>query len=114
MKQIEEIKAMIREMMAQEMDTFKEAVSNGEADETVSPVVYTMLQVLMSKIEAMPKVWHDASEDVGNNESILVLNEEGMGCTTTRERLVRGYGEWGKGFCRWAYTKDILPEIKED
>lgn len=113
MKQIGEIKAMIREMMDQEMENFKEAVGDGDADETASPVVYTTLQVLMAKIEAMPKVWHSASEDVGNNESILVLNEEGKGCTTTRERLVRGYGEWGKGFCQWAYTKDILPEIKE-
>ena len=54
MKQTEEIKAMIREMMNQEMENFKEAVSNGEADETASPVVYTMLQVLLAKIEAMP------------------------------------------------------------
>ena len=56
MAQIDKIKAMIRGMMAQEMENFKEAVSNGEADETASPVVYTMLQVLLAKIEAMPKV----------------------------------------------------------
>lgn len=48
MKQTEEIKAMIREMMNQEMENYKEAVSNGEADETASPVVYTMLQVLLA------------------------------------------------------------------
>lgn len=54
MKQTEEIKAIIREMMDREMENFKEAVSNGEADETASPVVYTMLQVLLAKIEAMP------------------------------------------------------------
>ena len=62
MRQTEEIKAMIRGMMAQEMENYKEAVSNGEADETASPVVYTMLQVLMAKIEAMPKVWHKPDE----------------------------------------------------
>lgn len=62
MDQIDEIKEMIRGMMAQEMENFKEAVSNGECDETASPVVYTMLQVLLTKIEQMPKVWHDVSE----------------------------------------------------
>ena len=114
MKQTEEIKAMIREMMAQEMENYKEAVGNGETDETASPVVYTILQVLLAKIEAMPKVWHSASEDIGNNKRILVLDEEGRGCSTTREQLVRGYGEWGKGFCRWAYVEDLIPDIKED
>ena len=63
MRQTEEIKAMIRGMMAQEMESFKETVSNGEADETASPVVYTMLQVLLAKIEAMPKVWHKATAE---------------------------------------------------
>lgn len=43
MKQTEEIKAMIHGMMAQEMENYKEAVSNGEADETASPVVYTII-----------------------------------------------------------------------
>jgi len=62
MDQIDEIKEMIRGMMAQEMENFKEAVSNGECDETASPVVYTMLQVLLTKIEQIPKVWHDVSE----------------------------------------------------
>ena len=76
MKQTEEIKAMIREMMAQEMENFKGAVSNGDADETASPVVYTMLQVLMAKIEAMPKVWHSIDEK-GTSEGGLnyELNE---------------------------------------
>ena len=55
-------------------------------------------------------VWHDASEDVGTNEPILVLDEEGRGVTTDRERLIRGWGEWGKGFCRWAYVEDLLPD----
>lgn len=58
-------------------------------------------------------VWHDVSEDVGSNALILVLDEDGHGVTTTREKLVRGYGEWGKGFCRWAYVEDLLPDIKE-
>ena len=48
MAQIDKIKEMIREMMNQEMENYKEAVSNGEADETASPVVYTTLQVLMA------------------------------------------------------------------
>ena len=58
-------------------------------------------------------VWHDVREDVGSNALILVLDENGHGTTTTREQLVRGYGEWGKGFCRWAYVEDLLPDIKE-
>ena len=77
MKQTEEIKEIIRGMMAQEMENFKEAVSNGEAEETASPVVYGMLQVLMAKIEAMPKVWHKPDEEPDRTrEPILRLHRD--------------------------------------
>lgn len=58
--------------------------------------------------EPEPGIWHDAKEDVGNDRRILVLSEEGMGCVTTRKNLISGFGEWGKGFCRWAYLDDLL------
>ena len=58
--------------------------------------------------EPKPGIWHDAKEDVGNERRILVLDEEGIGCTTNRANLINGYGEWGKGFCRWAYVDDLL------
>ncbi len=54
MAQVEKIKALIREMMDQEMENYKDAVSLGTQDETSAPVVYTMLQVLLTKIEKMP------------------------------------------------------------
>lgn len=53
MAQVEKIKALIREMMDQEMENYKDAVSLGTQDETSAPVVYTMLQVLLTKIEKM-------------------------------------------------------------
>lgn len=78
----------------------------------------TKTQVIQEEVDALihgaewyrNNVWHDASEDVGTNEPILVLDEEGRGVTTDRERLIRGWGEWGKGFCRWAYVEDLLPD----
>lgn len=54
MAQVEKIKKLIREMMDQEMKNCKDAVSRGTLDEIPSPVVYTMLQVLLTKIEKMP------------------------------------------------------------
>lgn len=53
MTQVEKIKKLIREMMDQEMENYKDAVSLGTQDETSAPVVYTMLQVLLTKIEKM-------------------------------------------------------------
>lgn len=53
MTQVEKIKALICEMMDQEMENYKDAVSLGIQDETSAPVVYTMLQVLLTKIEKM-------------------------------------------------------------
>ena len=53
-------------------------------------------------------IWHKASEDVGNNRKILVINDKGMGSITDREHLVRGYGEWGKGFVKWVYVDELL------
>lgn len=54
MAQVEKIKALIREMMDQEMENYKDAVSLGTQDETSAPMVYTILQVLLTKIEKMP------------------------------------------------------------
>ena len=62
MAQVEKIKALIREMMDQEMENYKDAVSLGTQDETSAPVVYTMLQVLLTKIEKMPN--EPANEDL--------------------------------------------------
>lgn len=67
MAQIDEVKKIIREMMDQEMENFKEAISNGESDETASPVVYTMLQVLLAKIEKMQKE-HESSNEYLSDE----------------------------------------------
>ncbi len=105
MAQIDKIKEMIREMMNQEMENYKEAVSNGEADETASPVVYTMLQVLMAKIEAMPKVWHDYKDPApARHEQILLWDIAG------EVTLCEG-GTYGlMPGDTWAYVKDLLPK----
>lgn len=113
MKQTEEIKAMIRGMMAQEMENFKEAVSNGEADETASPVVYTMLQVLMSKIEAMPNVWHKPDEPIDRSrEPILRLNRD-MSAGTLFFSMLKSEEEvqiMMNGIVAWCYFEDLLPQ----
>ena len=113
MKQTEEIKAMIRGMMNQEMENFKEAVSNGEADETASPVVYTMLQVLMSKIEAMPNVWHKPDEPIDRSrEPILRLNRD-MSAGTMFFSLLESEKEvqiMMNGIVAWCYFEDLLPQ----
>ena len=122
MKQIEKIKAMIREMMAQEMENFKEAVSNGEADETASPVVYTMLQVLMSKIEAMPKVWHSIDEKADSSKFVVLYDING-GYMSPPSRCMLGFDLWfinamnkkyGANYTMWAYKDDLAPIKKED
>jgi len=113
MKQTEEIKAMIHGMMAQEMEIFKEAVSDGEADETASPVVYTMLQVLLAKIEAMPKVWHKPDEKPDRSrEPILQLNRD-MSAGTLFFSMMRDEEEvqmMMNGIVAWCYFEDLLPQ----
>ena len=113
MKQIDEIKEMIRGMMAQEMETFKEALSNGESNETSSHVVYTMLQVLLAKIEQMPKVWHDVSEEPEDKRPIFVTTEynEFFMSPNKPDRQGRGFSHYKKlsNYKQWAYVDDFLP-----
>lgn len=122
MKQTEEIKAMIRGMMDQEMENFKEAVSNGEADETASPVVYTMLQVLMSKIEAMPKVWHSIDEKADSSKFVVLYDVNG-GYMSPPSRCMFGFDSMfinamnkkhGANYTMWAYKDDLVPNKEED
>ena len=121
MKQTEEIKAMIRGMMAQEMENFKETVSNGEADETASPVVYTMLQVLISKIEAMPKVWHSIDEKADSSKFVILYGANG-GYMSPPSRCMNGFDsmfinamnkKYGANYTMWAYQDDLAP-IKQE
>ena len=121
MKQTEEIKAMIREMMNQEMQNYKEAVSNGEADETASPVVYTTLQVLMSKIEAMPKVWHSIGEKADSSKFVVLYDIDG-GYMSPPSKCMLGFDsmfinamnkKYGANYTMWAYKDDLTP-TKED
>jgi hypothetical protein len=121
MKQTEEIKAMIREMMDQEMEYFKEAVSNGDADETASPVVYTTLQVLMAKIEAMPKVWHSIDEEADSSKFVVLYDVAG-GYMSPPSRCMLGFDsmfinamnkKYGANYTMWAYQDDLAPNEKE-
>jgi len=121
MRQTEEIKAMIRGMMAQEMENFKEAVSNGEADKTASPVVYTMLQVLLAKIEAMPKVWHSIDEKADSSKFVVLYDVDG-GYMSPPSRCMLGFDsmfinamnkKYGANYTMWAYKDDLAPN-KED
>ena len=122
MKQTEEIKAMIRGMMAQEMENYKEAVSNGEANKTASPVVYTMLQVLMAKIEAMPKVWHSIDERADSSKFVVLYDVNG-GYMSPPSRCMLGFDSMfinamnkkhGANYTMWAYKDDLAPNKKED
>lgn len=108
MRQTEEIKAMIREMMAQEMNIYKETVSNGEADETASPVVYTMLQVLMAKIEAMPKVWHNYKDPAPACHAQILLKD-----ITGEVTLCHGGTYDLMPGDIWAYVEDLTPNKKD-
>lgn len=119
MAQIDKIKEMIREMMNQEMENYKEAVSNGEADETASPVVYTMLQVLMAKIEAMPKVWHDINEEPTDRSQCLVISKRQTKdvVTYSSQFFYKGHvvAEPCKMYAmndivKWAYIEDVIPK----
>ena len=113
MKQTEEIKAMIREMMAQEMENYKEAVSNGEADETASPVVYTTLQVLMAKIEAMPKVWHSIDEKPDRTREPILRLHRDMSAGTLFFSMLKSEEEvqmMMRGIVAWCYFEDLLPQ----
>lgn len=121
MRQTEEIKAMIREMMNQEMENYKEAVNNGEADETASPVVYTMLQVLMAKIEAMPKVWHDINEEPADRSQCMIISKRQTKDVVTYSGQFFYKGHVVAEPCKmysmadvvkWAYINDLIP--KED
>ena len=113
MKQTEEIKAMIREMMNQEMENFKEAVSNGEAEETASPVVYGMLQVLMAKIEAMPKVWHKPDEEPDRTREPILRLHRDMSAGTLFFSMMKSEEEvqmMMEGIVAWCYFEDLLPQ----
>jgi len=122
MAQIDKIKEMIREMMNQEMENYKEDVSNGEADETASPVVYTMLQVLMAKIEAMPKVWHSIDEKADSSKYVVLYDVDG-GYMSPPSRCILGFDSMfinamnkkhGANYTMWAYKDDLAPNKKED
>lgn len=122
MKQTEEIKAMIRGMMTQEMENFKETVSNGDADETASPVVYTMLQVLLAKIEAMPKVWHSIDEKADSSK-VVVLYDVAGDYMSPPSSCMLGFDsvfinamnkKYGVNYTMWAYQDDLIPLKKED
>lgn len=117
MKQIEEIKAIIRGMMAQEMEIFKEAVNNGEEDETSSPVVYTMMQVLLAKIEAMPSVWHSIDEKADCSKFVALYDVDG-GYMSPPSRCMLGFDamfvnamnkKHGANYTMWAYMDDLAP-----
>lgn len=121
MKQVEEIKAMIREMMNQEMENYKEAVNNGEADKTASPVVHTTLQVLLAKIEAMPKVWHSVEEKADSSKPVVLYDVDG-GYMSPPSRCLLGFDsrfidamnkKYGANYTMWAYKDDLAP-TKED
>jgi hypothetical protein len=101
MKAVEDIKALINEMMAQEMENFKEAVSCGEEDITMSPGIYTMLQVLMAKIERLPSVWHDPSEKP--REGVLTVV-----CTNGRTVWMAMSYECAMESTKWAYVEDLI------
>ena len=121
MKQVEDIKAMIREMMDQEMKNFKEAVSCGDGEESMSPGIYTMLQVLLAKIENMPPAWHDVSEEADLSQSVILYDEEGGYMSPPCKfpfKDMPGFvyamnRKFGANYTRWIYMKDILP-VKEE
>lgn len=121
MKQVEEILAMIRGMMDQEMENFKESVNDGEADESSSPVVYTMLQVLLAKIEAMPSVWHSIDEKADSSKVVVFYDVDG-GYMSPPSRCLLGFDsmfvnamnkKYGANYTMWAYKDDLAP-TKED
>jgi len=113
MKQTEEIKAMIREMMDREMENFKEAVSNGEADETASPVVYTMLQVLLAKMEAMSKVWHKPDEKPDRTREPILRLHRDMSAGTLFFSMMKSEEDvqmMMEEIVAWCYFEDLLPQ----
>lgn len=121
MKLIEEIKAMIRGMMAQEMENFKEAVNNGETGGTSSQVVYTTMQVLLAKIEAMPNVWHSIDEKADSSKFVVLYDVDG-GYMSPPSRCMLGFDSMfvnamnkkhGANYSMWAYKDDLAP-TKED
>lgn len=118
---------MIRQMMDEEMENFKEALNCGEEEVTASAVVYGMLELLMSKIEKLPPVWHDMSErpryikgettkntiavtgdtSVGPGMSVGTMVDEDEIYAPITEKVYK----WGKcPFAKWAYITDLMPE----
>lgn len=102
MAQVEKIKKLIREMMDQEMKNCKDAVSRGTLDEIPSPVVYTMLQVLLAKIEKMPN--EPANDDL-EKEVYEHLWKGRMGADVSKPiyfsydellEVARHFAEWQK------------------
>lgn len=113
MKQTEEIKAMIRGMMSQEMENFKEAGIIGVADVIASPVVYTMLQMLMAKIEAMPKVWHKPDEEPDRTREPILRLHRDMSAGTLFFSMMKSEEEVQMmmgGIVAWCYFEDLLPQ----
>jgi hypothetical protein len=118
MTQVEIIKAMIREMMDQEMKSYEQAVTEGEREESTSPAVYTMLQVLLAKIEKMPPVWHDVSEKAEHSRDVVLYDEE-YKCMSAPVSVFTGdmpsfvecmNKALYRKFSKWAYLTDLLPE----
>ena len=105
MAQVEKIKALIREMMDQEMENYKDAVSLGTQDETSAPVVYTMLQVLLTKIEKMP---NEPANDDFEKEVYEHLWKGRMGADVSKP-IYFSYDELlevARHFAAWQKQKD--------
>ena len=119
MSQIKEIKSMIFEMMVQEMENFKESVQNGDADNATSPVVYTMLQVLLEKIEKMPDVWKPVIEKADSSKYVVLYDPDG-GYMSPPCRGLLGFDsmfidamnkKYGANYTMWAYMDDLKPKL---
>ena len=86
MDKLERIKAEIERMMEEEMSFFNEAVSNGEAEISASPVVYTRLQMLLSFIDSLPaepvkkqqEILHDCKTCKENDDSLTYSESEDL------------------------------------
>ena len=128
MRQIEEIKAIIREAIATEKSEYENAVRHKSGNEArCCLAAHDRLKALMAKIEAVPTVWHDISErpryikgettkntiavtgdtSVGPGMSVGTMVDEDEIYAPVSEKVYK----WGEcPFARWAYITDLMPE----
>lgn len=90
--------AEIKRMMAEEMEIYHAACKDGDEEASGSPVVYTRLQMLLSKVEEKSEAFTEAHKGETSEEILAQMRGEEPVCEDFEKALAsewKGYNDSG-------------------